>query len=110
MGSFAIFPSSVGIDTAYMYSVEPSPGVLLGIFSKLLFVFEKNTCENRVLYHRLSHFSVKRPIWVDFRNIVCHLPVIHGHRYSLYVLYRTIPMDVFWNFFRNCYSFSIKHL
>ena len=101
--SFAIFPSSMGIDTAYTYSVEPSPGVFFGFFSKLLFVFEKNICENRVLRHRLGHFSVKYPIWVNLRNMVCHLPGFYGHRYCFYVLYIDLsPMaspDFFWNFY-----------
>ena len=60
--SFAIFPSSMAIDTAYTYSIKPSLGTSFGIFSKFLLVFEKNTWENRVLHHRLGHCSVKCPI------------------------------------------------
>ena len=62
-------------DHCYWFYVlyRPFPYGVFGIFRKFLLVFEKNTCENRVFGHRLSHFSVKCPIWVNLRNIVRHV-------------------------------------
>ena len=73
---------------------RPFPYGVSGIFRKFLLVFEKNTCENRVFGHRLSHFSVKYPVWVNFGNIVCHLPGFYEHWYWFYVLYRPFPYGV----------------
>ena len=63
----------------YIFSTQISPDVFR-IIPKFLLVFEKNTCENRVLCHRLSQILEKCPIWGTWQSLVCSYAVlVHLH-------------------------------
>ena len=60
---------------------------VIRISPKFLFVFEKNTCENRVFSHRLVHFSVIRAIWGNWWRPFPNVADFYRHRCCFYCKY-----------------------